>query len=87
MRDQKEAGAEAVRFEQIIDLIADVETDEQGVNASFTVEEEGAPAQYGKRRRLGKRTVEATAGEGGGIRGHRTTAQAADEATTKAIRL
>ena len=57
VRDRKEAGAEAVRLEQTIDLIADVETDEQGANASFMVEEEGAPAQYGKRRRLGKRMV------------------------------
>ena len=45
----------------MIDLTADAETDEQGANASFTAEEEGPPAQYEKRRRLGKRMVETTA--------------------------
>lgn len=84
---RKEAGAEGVQLERVVDLIADVDTDEQSASASFTVEEEDAPVQCEKRRRLGKRTVERAAGEGGGIRGHRTIAQAADEATAKAIRL
>jgi hypothetical protein len=44
VQDGKEAGAEGVRLEQTIDLIADAETDEQGANASFTAEEGGAPA-------------------------------------------
>jgi hypothetical protein len=58
----------------MIDLIADVETDEQGTNASFAAEEEGAPVQYEKRRRLGKRMVETTAVEGSGSRGHKIVA-------------
>ena len=58
----------------MIDLTADAETDEQGANASFTAEEEGPPAQYEKRRRLGKRMVETTAVEGSGSRGHKTAA-------------
>jgi hypothetical protein len=72
--DRKEAGAEAVRLEQMIDLTADAETDEQGVNASFTAEEEGAPVQHEKRRRLGKRMVETTAVKGSRSRGHKTAA-------------
>jgi len=44
VRDRKEAGAEDVRLEQAIDLIADAETDELGANISFTAEEEGPPA-------------------------------------------
>jgi hypothetical protein len=87
VRDRKEAGAEDVRLEQTIDLIADAETDEQGVNTSFTAEEEGAPAQHEKRRRLGKRMVKMTAVEGSKSRGHRTVAQVADEATAKAVQL
>jgi hypothetical protein len=75
VRDRKEAGAEDVQLEQTIDLIADAETDEQGVNASFMAEEEGAPAQHEKRRRLGKRMVETTTVEGSGSRRHRTAAQ------------
>jgi hypothetical protein len=85
IRDRKEAGAEDVRLEQTIDLIADVETDERGANVSFTAEEGGAPAQREKRRRLGKRIVETTGVEGSGSRGYRTVAQAADEATAKAV--
>ena len=57
------------------------------MNASFTAEEEGAPVQHEKRRRLGKRMVEMTAVEGSGSRGHRTAAQVADEATAKAVQL
>ena len=71
----------------MIDLTADAETDEQGANASFAAEEEGAPVQHEKRRRLGKRMVETTAVEGSGSRGHKTAAQAADEAMAKAIQL
>jgi hypothetical protein len=44
VQDRKEAGAEDVRLEQMINLIADVETDELGANTSFIVEEEGPPA-------------------------------------------
>jgi hypothetical protein len=87
VQDRKEAGAEAVRLEQMIDLIADVETDEQGVNTSFAAEEEGAPVRHEKRRRLGKRMVKTTAVEGSGSRGHKTAAQAVDEAIAKAIQL
>jgi hypothetical protein len=58
----------------MIDLIADVETDEQGANASFAVEEEGLPVQYEKRRRLGKRVVKTTAVEGSRSRRHRIAA-------------
>ena len=57
------------------------------MNASFTAEEEGAPAQHEKRRRLGKRMVETTGVEGSGSRAHRTVAQVADKATAKAIQL
>jgi hypothetical protein len=87
IRDRKEAGAEDVRLEQTIDLIADVETDERGANVSFTAEEGGAPAQREKRRRLGKGMVETTAVEGSRSRGHRTAARVADEVTAKAVRL
>jgi hypothetical protein len=71
----------------MIDLIADVETDEQDANVSFAAEEEGAPVRHEKRRRLGKRIVETTAVEGSGSRGHKTAAQAVDEATAKAVQL
>ena len=71
----------------MIDLTADAATDEQGANASFAAEEEGAPVQHEKRRRLGKRMVKTTAVEGSRSRGHKTAAQAADEAIAKAIQL
>jgi hypothetical protein len=58
----------------MIDLTADAETDEQGANTSFAAEEEGAPVQHKKRRRLGKRMVETTAVEGSGSRGHKIAA-------------
>ena len=69
----------------MIDLTADAETDEQGANASFVAEEEGALVQHKKRRRLGKRIVETTAVEGSRSRGHKIAAQAVDEAMAKAI--
>jgi hypothetical protein len=84
---QKEAGAEDVQLERVVDLIADVETDDPGVNVSSIAEEEEAPARNEKRRRLGKRMVESITVEGSGSRGHKTAAQAADDASTKAIRL
>ena len=86
-RTQKEAGAEDVQLERIVDLTADIETDDPGVSASSLAEEEETPAQNKKRRRLGKRMVESITVEGGRSRVHKTAAQAADEASTKAIRL
>ena len=55
------------------------------MNTSFAAEEEGAPVQHEKRRRLGKRMVEMTAIEGSRSRRHKTAAQAVDEAIAKAI--
>ena len=71
----------------MIDLTADAETDEQGANASFVAEEEGALVQHKKRRRLGKRIVEMIAVEDSRSRGRRIVAQVVDKATAKAIQL
>jgi hypothetical protein len=87
VRARKEAGAEDVQLERVVDLTADIETDDTGVNASSIAEEEEAPVRNEKRRRLGKRMVESITVEGSRGRGHKTAAQAADDASTKAIRL
>jgi hypothetical protein len=39
---QKEAGAEDVQLEQVVDLTADIETDDPGVNTSSIAEEKEA---------------------------------------------
>jgi hypothetical protein len=84
---QKEAGAEDVQLERVVDLTADIETDDPGVNTSSIAEEKEAWGQNEKRQRLGKRMVESITVKGSRSRGHKTVAQAADEASTKAIRL
>ena len=40
---RKEAGAEDVQLERVVDLTADIETDDTGINASSIAEEEEAP--------------------------------------------